>query len=309
MLLIDGVKYEEWTPPSEDEFEQVVKKHAQDIFGKQSIYLDIKTRLKSKLGIGSIPDGFVIFFGDVPRWRIVEVELSGHPLHDHIVAQVGRFISGIENLSTQKKIVDTVYSEVVKSDLDALKLRKSIQPIETYKFLLDIISKPPILTIIIEEETPELKEALKILNYPQIEVVEFKTFAREGVGLGVHAHLFEPVFQVFTEKGAKAKPQGGVSGKKKQRIPVTVKDLIDANILKIDQVIYRPYKGNKWEARILHDGKIKLLFDDNEYNSLSTAAKSIAGSVDGWEWWRTTRENGSECVLDELRKTYRATHP
>jgi len=272
MLLIDGVKYEEWTPPSEDEFEQVVKKHAQDIFGKQSIYLDIKTRLKSKLGTGSIPDGFVIFFGDVPRWRIVEVELSGHPLHDHLVAQVGRFISGIENLSTQKKIVDTVYSEVVKSDLDALKLRKSIQPIETYKFLLDIISKPPILTIIIEEETPELKEALKILNYPQIEVVEFKTFAREGVGLGVHAYLFEPVFQVFTEKGAKAKPQGGVSGKKKQRIPVTVKDLIDANILKIDQVIYRPYKGNKWEARILHDGKIKLLFDDNEYNSLSTAA-------------------------------------
>lgn len=195
MLLIDGVKYEVWIPPNEDEFEQVVKEHSQDIFGEQSIYLDIKTRLKSKLGTGSVPDGFVIFFGDVPRWRIVEVELSGHPLHDHIVAQIGRFISGIENPSTQKKIVDIIYSEVVKNDLDVLKLRKAIQPIETYKFLSDLISELPILTIIIEEETPGLKEALKILNYPQIKVVKFQTFVREGVGLAVHTHLFEPLYE------------------------------------------------------------------------------------------------------------------
>ena len=37
MLLIDGVKYQEWTPPNEDEFERVVKEHAQDIFGENSI--------------------------------------------------------------------------------------------------------------------------------------------------------------------------------------------------------------------------------------------------------------------------------
>ena len=36
MLLIDGVKYELWTPPSEDEFERVVKVHVSDIFGEQS---------------------------------------------------------------------------------------------------------------------------------------------------------------------------------------------------------------------------------------------------------------------------------
>ena len=195
MLLIDGVKYEEWVPPSEDEFDQVVKEHAKDIFGEQSVYLDIKTRLKSELGTGSIPDGFVIFFGDIPRWRIVEVELSSHPLHDHIVAQVGRFISGIENPSTQKKIVDIVYGEVVKNDLDALKLRKAIQPIETYKFLSDLISKQPILTIIIEKDTEELREALNTLRYPQIKVVELKTFIREGVGLSVHVHLFEPLYK------------------------------------------------------------------------------------------------------------------
>ena len=79
MLLIDGVRYELWTPSSEDEFEQVVKEHAQDIFGEQSIYLDRKQKLKSLSGVGSIPDGYVITLGDSPQWHIVEVELSSHP--------------------------------------------------------------------------------------------------------------------------------------------------------------------------------------------------------------------------------------
>jgi len=204
MLLIDGVKYELWTPPTEDEFERVVKEHSQDIFGEPSIHLDIKTRLKSELGTGSVPDGLLIFFGDRPHWRIIEIELSGHPLHDHIVAQVGRFISGIENISTQKKIVDILYSEIVRNDLDALKLRKTIQPIETYKFLSDLISTLPILTIIIEKETPELREALRILRYHQIKVVEFQTFVREGVGLSIHAHLFEPLFKPIPPKEREA---------------------------------------------------------------------------------------------------------
>lgn len=46
MLLIDGMKYELWTPPNEDEFERVVKEHAQEIFGEQSIYLDGKQELR-----------------------------------------------------------------------------------------------------------------------------------------------------------------------------------------------------------------------------------------------------------------------
>jgi hypothetical protein len=36
MLLIDGVKYWLWAPPSEGEFEQIVKEHAKDIFGEEA---------------------------------------------------------------------------------------------------------------------------------------------------------------------------------------------------------------------------------------------------------------------------------
>ena len=307
MLLIDGVKYEVWTPPSEDEFEQGVKKHTQDIFGEQSMYLDMRQKLRSEVGTGSIPDGFVIVFGDLPHWHIVEVELSWHAVREHIVSQVGRFISAIENPSTKNNIVNAIYDEITKDDFFKLRLRKAIGLVDIHKFLADLISKPPILTIIIEKATLELREALRILRYPQeIKVVEFQTFVREGVGLAVHGHLFKPLYQ------APPKEITIIEGTKKATTTppkvekrVTIKDLIDADIIKPNQVIYGRRRDRRYEARILDDGRIKLLHNGSEYSSLSAAGKSILGhEIDGWVWWRTTQENGKECNLAELRREY-----
>lgn len=195
ILLIDGVTYEVWTPSNEDEFEQIVKEHAKDIFGEESIYLDIKHKLKSKSGIGSIPDGYVIIFGDKPHWHVVEVELSSHPLYEHIVPQVSKFINGIKNPSTQKEIVDVLYREINGDEFLKLHLTKGIGTTEIYKFLSDLLSKLPVVTIIIEKHTEQLDEAISALAHPQIKIVEFQTFTREGVGLNVHAHLFEPLYK------------------------------------------------------------------------------------------------------------------
>jgi hypothetical protein len=306
MLQIDGVRYEEWIPQgpqAEDELEQMVKEHAQDIFGEQSIYLDRKQKLKSLSGIGSIPDGYVIVFGALPEWHIVEVELSSHPLYEHIVTQVSKFINGISNPNIQRGIVNAIYGEITRDDVLRLRLKKAVEPTEIYKFLSDLISKQPILTIIIEKDTEELGEALATLRYPQIKVVEFRTFAREGVGLAVHAHLFEPLYA--RKEKEEGEPKGG------GEMPVTVKDLLDANILKVGWLIFGEHKGKTYEARILHDGKIKLLHDGSEYNSPSMAAfKGIVGhQVNGWKWWHTVTENGKVYRLDDLRRELRATHP
>jgi len=210
MLLIDGVEYELWTPPNEDEFERVVKEHAQDIFGKQSIYLDRKQKLKSLSGIGSIPDGYVITLGDTHQWHIVEVELSSHPLHDHIVSQVGRFISGINNPRARTEIIGAIYGEINRDEFLKLKIKQVIGQAEIYKFLSDLIAEQPILTIIIERDTEELREALNTLRYPQIKVVEFQTFTREGTGgLAVHAHLFEPLYVPEVKKPDQEKLSAG----------------------------------------------------------------------------------------------------
>lgn len=303
MLLIDGVRYELWTPPSEDEFERVVEEHAQEIFGENSIYLDKKQKLKSLAGIGSIPDGYVITFGDTPEWNIVEVELSTHPLDQHIVSQVSRFITGINNPNIRRGIVSTIYSEIANDDFLRLKIEKAIKPKEIYYFLDDLISKTPILTIIIEKDTQGLRDVLATLAHAQIRVVEFQTFIRENVGLTVHAHLFEPVYHPLNEK--EQKQVAKVDVKKELGGRVTIRNLLDAGIVKPGQIIFSWYKDRKCEARLLGDGSIELLSDSSKHDSLSSAGQAITHSaVNGWVWWRTTRENGKECEMAEQRNEY-----
>ncbi len=192
MLLIDGVKYQEWTPELEEELEDIVEEHALDIFGQNSIYFDKKQKLKTLAGVGSIPDGLVIRLGETPQWRIVEVELSSHDPYDHVVPQVDKFINAIDNLHTRNKIIEALYSTLNNDELLRMKTKQAIgSSKDIHKFLSDLIAEPPVITIIIEKETDELKEALK--KYPQQKVVEFKTYLREGAD-AVHVHSFEPLF-------------------------------------------------------------------------------------------------------------------
>ncbi len=195
MLLIDGVKYELWIPKDEErEFQPIVKEHYRDIFGERSEYFE-KRKLESKLGIGSIPDGFVIIFGDSPCWHIVEVELSEHDLHKHIVSQVSKFVIGIRNPQTQKKLTDAICEEINKDDFLKLRVKKAVEPgADIHWFISEVISKPPVLTVIIEKRAEGLAEALSAFAH-QIKVVEFQTFVRGGPRLDVHAHLFEPLYK------------------------------------------------------------------------------------------------------------------
>lgn len=198
MLLIDGVKYELWTPSDErNEFEPIVREHAQDIFGEESEYFDLKTRLESEYGKSSIPDGFVVVFGESPCWHIVEVELSKHDLHRHIVEQHSRFIMGITRAETRNRIVRAIYSEMANDNSRKQRFREAAKSDEIYPFLDEVISQPPVLTIIVEKPVKGLDEALKALSrdtISDIKVVELQTFVPEGVGSGAHAHLFAPLY-------------------------------------------------------------------------------------------------------------------
>jgi hypothetical protein len=211
MLLIDGVKYQEWEISDEDELEQMVIEHAQDIFGENSIYFDKKQKLKSLAGVGSIPDGLVIMFGSVPQWHIVEVELSSHDPYAHIVPQVDKFINGIDNQNTRNKLVDTLYNVINSDELLKRETRQAIGlDKDIHKFLADLITTPPTITIIIEKDTDQLEEALR--KYAQKKVREFQTFTRAGIGLAVHAHLFEPLCE--PKKPPVEEAQGWIYGRK-----------------------------------------------------------------------------------------------
>jgi len=198
MLLIDGVKYILWTPKDEKkEFHPMVRNCSKEIFGEDSVYFDVRHKLSSKSGIAAVPDAYVITLSKPYEWYIVENELASHPVYSHIVPQISKFVDSIEELETQRDIRDILDKEVNEDVvLKAFIEKKTGQ--DSYRFLTELVSKPPKIALIIDKKTPEVEKASKSLNkLAGTRIIEFQTFSREDAP-NVHAHLFEPLH--VTEK-------------------------------------------------------------------------------------------------------------
>lgn len=190
MLIVDGIKYKPYVPRDEKEFENLAKEHLSEIFGKDMLYFDIKPELRSKAGIGSKPDGIAIVF-DEPCAYIVEFELSRHPIHDHIIAQMSKFNKALKSSDTRLKIAEAIYSEILSDSYKKVFVESRVKT-ELFKFLTELLSTKPKMSIITDEVTEELKESVEDLPF-ETRLIEFKTFEREGVGIAVHAHLLVPL--------------------------------------------------------------------------------------------------------------------
>jgi predicted transport protein len=191
-VLIDGVTYRLVKPDNEASLEKAIQVNSKHIFGENSFYFDFKKIIRSKAGVASIPDGYAILFEPRPRWCIVEVELSSHPIYDHMIPQLSKFNRGIEDTQTRKNIVDLLYDAFSKDDILKAQLKKKIKSGEIYKFILDLLSEDPLIIVAIDEKTEELQEALTDLR-GEVRVLEFKTFRREGVSEELNAYVFEPI--------------------------------------------------------------------------------------------------------------------
>lgn len=165
MLLIDGVRYRLWTPKDEEkQFHPMIKEHSKEIFGSDSLYFDIRQTLRTKSGIGSIPDAYVVTLSKPCQWYIVENELAVHPVYQHVVPQISKFISGINNLVSQKEVMDALFTEIIRDKVKKAEVEKMVQPKEIHEFLSDLIAKPPKIAVLIDEITDEVKEAIVALK-------------------------------------------------------------------------------------------------------------------------------------------------
>jgi hypothetical protein len=190
MLLIEGEEYYTHQYTTEEELEQLVEKNAKKIFGENSIYLNIKPRIKSQAGIGSIPDGYVFTTTKPYKWHIIETELSNHPIYEHIVSQLNKFIIGIKPLESKKKLVKTFY-ETIKTNITHEKwLKNRIGEDEIYKFFTELIDESPTIIVVIDKKTPDLEEALSEISLSK-KIIEFETYRSKNGEKQVHR--FEPL--------------------------------------------------------------------------------------------------------------------
>ncbi len=192
VVLIDGVRYQLITPESEDWLENVIKSNSEHIFGPDSFYFDIKKLIRSKVGVASIPDGYVIYFNPKPKWAVVEVELASHPIYDHLIPQLSKFDRGIEDSATRRQIVDILYTAFSQDEVLRARLKRRIETTEVHKFISELVFQDPLIVVVIDEQTEDLKEALRSLRV-NVQVVEFKAFQREGISGDVNAFAFKPL--------------------------------------------------------------------------------------------------------------------
>lgn len=191
ILLKDGVKYLPYEYRSEEELAKMVAEHIREIFGANSLYFDPQT-MKTQIGIIARNDGMILTI-DKNRWFILEVELAKHPLPEHIIPQITKFSIAYEDTETRRKIVNTMYNAIRGDPIKtAIMKQQNIQ--DLHKTLTDLIDTQPTITIIIDQKTPELDALCKKLPF-QTQTIEFKTYARENIGIGEHIHEFKQLFE------------------------------------------------------------------------------------------------------------------
>jgi hypothetical protein len=189
MLLVDGVSYRLSNITNEEELETYIESHSRQIFGPESLYFPVKKQMKSMSGIGSIPDGYVVMLSRPYRWLLVEVELSNHPIYEHIVPQLNKFVQGIKNPDSKKQLVKALL-EVIRGDqvLEAY-VKKQLGSGELHEFLSNTIDQSPELAVIIDNKTTELLEACDGIPLNRKHILEFQVYETTDVGLK-NAFLF-----------------------------------------------------------------------------------------------------------------------
>jgi len=200
VILIDGVKYTYLTPENEAELEVQIEDNHKHIFGESSIYFP-KKKIRSKAGIGTIPDAYLIMPGKKPRWCILEVELASHSVYNHVFPQLTKFRRAIEDSASRRKIRDFFYDTITADEVLEAQFRKQIGTGEIHKTLSDMLDEKPLIVVAIDQRTEELEEAL--LDFGgEVKVIEFKTYRRQDSS-EINAYMFEPVMHIA--RGGKRK--------------------------------------------------------------------------------------------------------
>jgi hypothetical protein len=252
MLLIDGVEYRQYKFAREEEIETLVELNAKKIFGINSLYIPVKTKIKSPSGIGSIPDGYAVSLSKPYKWYLVEAELSSHPLYEHIVSQLTRFINGFRSADSKKSLTRTLYDYLISDPVQEAWVKKQLGSSEVYKFVNDLMDNEPEIVIIIDEKNGELEEALGGLSLGEKHIIELKAYERVENGLR-NVVLFDSLISQITQKPPQKTPppKGPILNQKEYAIPI-LESLIEmggsGKVQKIFEKVFEKVKNKLQEA-------------------------------------------------------------
>lgn len=201
-ILSNNQIYEKVNFSTEAELEKKVVELSSFIFGPNTIYLDIKKKLKGN-NIGIIPDGYLIdmTISEDPKLFIIENELGSHDAFKHIGIQMLRFVTSLEE--EMGKLRNIIMNEISnnKDFLKMLEENSKLSNSRNIDYYLDkaVYSEFKGL-VIIDEANTELFKVLEKIN-ANISVLELRRYkSNEGKYLYEFDTLYEQDEEILTSK-------------------------------------------------------------------------------------------------------------
>lgn len=191
-ILINNKRYDLLDFESEDEFEKAVVDNSKPLFGKDSIYIDIKKRIgKNESYHKGVPDGYLIDFTSKkqPQLYFVENELVTHDVYNHISEQLVRFNVMIKTSPNQirNKLLEVIKSNSkITSEITGY-LKET--PFSNIDELMNVLVEKRIkIVLVIDEATSDLNDSLDVFK-DRPDVVTMKRYVNDKN----IAYIYEPM--------------------------------------------------------------------------------------------------------------------
>jgi hypothetical protein len=303
MIILEDRKLIEAKFSNEQEIEDLVISNSEHFFGPSSILIP-KTKIKTKDGFGTIPDGFAV---DIASrvWYVVEAELGHHSVWTHMAPQITKQLLAVSRPETRQLLTELLVQMVTEDDSVKEKFKEEgISEIDIRKVLGEILENAPIIGMPIDSVSNDLREWAETLkNDVRLWIVKkYTQFGKPNVIAYDIPEEYKPDLDT-TDRDAQ--PKSGI-----RTFDVSLADLIKEGYFDESNELFLSYKPTGKKRRTFQgvlslDGSITVL--DQNYSSPSYAALACiqdAGSerktVNGWTSWRTKEGK----YISQIRSEY-----
>jgi hypothetical protein len=168
-IIIGSKEYSLFDFDNEAEFEKAVIENQKYLFGKDSVYVDVKKRIGRDDHRG-IPDAFLIDFYNAkrPQLYIVENEIASHDVYSNITEQIARFGTSIISSASQ---IRKVLIKAIESEPGTKREIENYLPQTIFKNITELMiflteENDIKIVVAINEVTADLNLAFKIFKNP-----------------------------------------------------------------------------------------------------------------------------------------------
>ena len=174
VIILGDETFRPYSYKLEEELEQLAVEHSEDLFGKDIYFFDVKKRIVSKSGIGSMPDGYLVDLAS-DKFFIIEVELRSHDIVHHVMNQLSRFKLAMGNAGTRSDL-----ARLLAETVSVERTRKESKPakVSDVSYLSRVIERGVGIFIIIDSISEQLTEVVEYLSKDGTDVraIPFETY-------------------------------------------------------------------------------------------------------------------------------------